>query len=197
MYFYFIFRHKLRKPIAKETKIQPTRASKCSPSGNQEMMPQSIWKVSTRLSFVIQVGQIYYFKYRTNTLLCFMCAMKIQILVGHVTGRRVSVVVLTNYMVDLMILTPHWRQLINVDFWFLRGNFTLEEVFGGCCFVALPREKINMLIANIKAGANQPAHWFLGGKGLGIQQGMSVWVGLPKSNIEPWTITFRPNLHIS
>ena len=31
------------------------------------------------------------------------------------------------------------------------------------------------------AGANQPVHWFLGGKGLGIQQGMSVWVGSPKS----------------
>ena len=32
----------------------------------------------------------------------------------------------------------------------------------------------------IEAGANQPVHWFLGGKGLGIQ-GMSVWVGSPKS----------------
>ena len=31
------------------------------------------------------------------------------------------------------------------------------------------------------AGANQPVHWFLGGKGLGIQQGTSVWVGSPKS----------------
>ena len=31
------------------------------------------------------------------------------------------------------------------------------------------------------AGAKQPVHWFLGGKGLGIQQGTSVWVGLPKS----------------
>ena len=30
-------------------------------------------------------------------------------------------------------------------------------------------------------GANQPVHWFLGGKGLGIQQGTSVCVGLPKS----------------
>ena len=30
-------------------------------------------------------------------------------------------------------------------------------------------------------GANQPVHWFLGGKGLDIQQGTSVWVGLPKS----------------
>ena len=27
----------------------------------------------------------------------------------------------------------------------------------------------------------QPMHWFLGGKGLGIQQGTSVWVGSPKS----------------
>ena len=26
-------------------------------------------------------------------------------------------------------------------------------------------------------GVKQPVHWFLGGKGLGIQQGMSVWIG--------------------
>ena len=31
------------------------------------------------------------------------------------------------------------------------------------------------------AWANQPVHWFLEGKGLGIPQGTSVWVGLPKS----------------
>ena len=30
------------------------------------------------------------------------------------------------------------------------------------------------------AGAKLPVHSFLGGKGLGVQQGMSVWVGLPK-----------------
>ena len=36
-----------------------------------------------------------------------------------------------------------------------------------------------------KAGANQPVvHWFLGGKGLGIQQGTNVWVGSPKSTLE-------------
>ena len=35
------------------------------------------------------------------------------------------------------------------------------------------------------AGANQPVHWFLGGKGLGIQQGTSVWVGSPKSVDRP------------
>src|ERR1700738_5325503 len=34
-----------------------------------------------------------------------------------------------------------------------------------------------------KAGVNQPVHWFLGGKGLGIQQGTSVWVGWPKSHV--------------
>ena len=32
-----------------------------------------------------------------------------------------------------------------------------------------------------RAGANQFVQWFLGGKGLGIQQGTSVWVGSPKS----------------
>ena len=31
----------------------------------------------------------------------------------------------------------------------------------------------------MRAGTNQPVHWFLGGKGLGIQQGTSVWVGSP------------------
>ena len=36
-------------------------------------------------------------------------------------------------------------------------------------------------------GANQPVHWFLGDKGLGIQQGRSVWVGSPKSY--EWTPT--------
>ena len=30
---------------------------------------------------------------------------------------------------------------------------------------------LNMVVVN------QPIHWFLGGKGLGIQQGTSVWVG--------------------
>ena len=34
------------------------------------------------------------------------------------------------------------------------------------------------------AGAKQPIHWFLGGKGLGIQQGTSAWVGLPKSSTQ-------------
>ena len=33
------------------------------------------------------------------------------------------------------------------------------------------------------SGANQPIHWFLGGKGLGIQQRTDVWVGSPKSCI--------------
>ena len=32
--------------------------------------------------------------------------------------------------------------------------------------------------------ANQPVHWFFEGKGLGIQQGTSVWVGLSKSILE-------------
>ena len=30
------------------------------------------------------------------------------------------------------------------------------------------------------AEEKQPIHWFLGGKGLGIQQGTSVWFGSPK-----------------
>ena len=35
--------------------------------------------------------------------------------------------------------------------------------------------------AHTRVGAKQLVHWFLGGKGLGIQQGTSVWVGSPKS----------------
>ena len=31
------------------------------------------------------------------------------------------------------------------------------------------------------AGAKRPVEWFLGGEGLGIQQGTSVWVGSPNS----------------
>jgi hypothetical protein len=39
------------------------------------------------------------------------------------------------------------------------------------------------IMPSMTAGANQPVHWFLGGKGLGIQQGTSVWVGSPKFSI--------------
>ena len=35
------------------------------------------------------------------------------------------------------------------------------------------------------ARAKQLVHSFLGGKGLGIEQGMIVWVGLPKSWCSP------------
>ena len=35
-------------------------------------------------------------------------------------------------------------------------------------------------VVQIAARAKQPVHWFLGGKGLGIQQGTSAWVGSPK-----------------
>jgi hypothetical protein len=38
-------------------------------------------------------------------------------------------------------------------------------------------------VYHVWAGTNQHVHWFLGGKGLGIQHGMSVWVGLPKSRV--------------
>ena len=34
-----------------------------------------------------------------------------------------------------------------------------------------------------KVGAKQPVHLFLGGKGLGIQQETSIWVGLTKSDV--------------
>jgi len=34
-----------------------------------------------------------------------------------------------------------------------------------------------------RAREKQLVHWFLGGKGLGIQQGTSVWVRSPKSEV--------------
>ena len=37
-------------------------------------------------------------------------------------------------------------------------------------------------------GAKELVHWFLEGKGLGIQQGMSVWVGSPKS-LTTWLVS--------
>ena len=36
-----------------------------------------------------------------------------------------------------------------------------------------------------RVGAKQSVHWFLGGKGVGIRQGASVWVALPKSKEPP------------
>ena len=37
-------------------------------------------------------------------------------------------------------------------------------------------------MGNNEVGAKQTVHSFLGGKGLGIQQSTSVWVGSPKLN---------------
>ena len=42
--------------------------------------------------------------------------------------------------------------------------------------------------ASPTAGAKQPIHWFLGGKGLGIQQGRSGLVGSPKSSPTLWPV---------
>ena len=53
------------------------------------------------------------------------------------------------------------------------------------CFtsLAIPVQDNSLRVGEFNtAGAHQPVHWFLGGKGLiGIQQGTSVWVGSPKS----------------
>ena len=38
-------------------------------------------------------------------------------------------------------------------------------------------------ISKLKAGAKQPVHLFLGGKGLGIQQGKSVWLVCPNRQL--------------
>jgi hypothetical protein len=40
-----------------------------------------------------------------------------------------------------------------------------------------PNEDVIHPRAYYKVGSNQPIHWFLGGKGLGIHQRTSVWVG--------------------
>ena len=50
-------------------------------------------------------------------------------------------------------------------------HFLLEE---------FSRGQVSWATSN-PVGVNQLVHWFLGGKGLGIQQGMSVQVGSPKS----------------
>jgi hypothetical protein len=46
---------------------------------------------------------------KANTLLIFMCAMKNQILISHMTTQRVYVVVLTNYMVTTEIQGIQYR----------------------------------------------------------------------------------------
>ena len=45
-------------------------------------------------------------------------------------------------------------------------------------------------------GANQSVHLFLGGKGLGIQQGTSIWVASPKFSGEHWEGLGRTNMYI-
>jgi hypothetical protein len=52
-----------------------------------------------------------------------------------------------------------------------------------------PRNDMNFQLV----GANQLVHWFLGGKGLGTQEGTSVWVGSPTS-FQPTSLT--NNLHL-
>ena len=60
------------------------------------------------------------------------------------------------------------------------GTSNSADVFG----VTLQwQRELSHLIPCSGAGANQPVHWFPEGKGLGIQQGSSVWVGLSKSSL--------------
>ena len=49
--------------------------------------------------------------------------------------------------------------------------------------LSVPYAPSTLFTTNLWAGANQPVHWFLGDKGVGIQQGTSVWVDSPKSNL--------------
>ena len=46
-------------------------------------------------------------------------------------------------------------------------------------------ESNSSMASGFWVGVNQPVLWFLGGKGLGIQQGTSVWVDSPKSGFCP------------
>ena len=46
----------------------------------------------------------------------------------------------------------------------------------------------------VRPGRKQLVHWFLGGKGLGVHQGTSVWVGSPTSLLYPvWARLGRTN----
>jgi hypothetical protein len=45
-----------------------------------------------------------------------------------------------------------------------------------------------------EVGTIQPIQWFLGGKGLGIQQGMSVWVRSPKSPLGQCRVHYMGSL---
>ena len=49
-----------------------------------------------------------------------------------------------------------------------------------------------MGLPNRLVKANQPVHWFLEGKVMGLQQGPSAWVGSPKSSHLKTHKTFHP-----
>ena len=53
---------------------------------------------------------------------------------------------------------------------------TLNSWIMGTLLPYISRKSVHAL----RAGANQPMYMFIGGKGLGIQQGTSVWIGSPK-----------------
>ena len=58
---------------------------------------------------------------------------------------------------------------------------SLYEIEGNIYQTSWSNREKDLRLPTTTAGANQRVHWFIGGKGLGIQQGMSVWVGSPKS----------------
>ena len=64
---------------------------------------------------------------KLDTLLLFICAMKIQILTGHVTTQHIFMVFLTNYVVELIISQFYVNHILTVIFfWLIIGSSILQ-----------------------------------------------------------------------
>ena len=70
------------------------------------------------------------------------------------------------------------------------STFRLLQNSSACCLPGrqLLLERTYLTCKDPWAGAKQPVHWFLGGKGLGLQQGTSVWVDSSKSSGRSLTV---------
>ena len=84
---------------------------------------------------------------------------------------------------EFLLLLWRWSSLFIEE---IDQRIPLWNVTGvGAMFWALftPNKWMKYTTPNLTAGANPLVHQFLGGKGLGIQQGTSVWVGSSKSKL--------------
>ena len=68
---------------------------------------------------------------------------------------------------ELRMITSQFRGLCEIRLKLIRKNRKITT----CDWLDL-----ETLTRVLTVGANRPVHWFLGGKGLGIQQGTSAWV---------------------